>query len=285
MKHRNAFTLVELLVVIGIIALLISILLPALNKARAAASAVACASNMRQVGLMFRMYTNENKERLPPGAYQPATSTNGNWTWHDYMDRYLTGAKLTEGQKDADFSNGAHKLLPRVLQCPADQAQPDYLTYKVVRNRAFNAQGVNGSRGPFTVLAGPTSLDHYNRRASSKTMSSVASDTILLMEWSDGARFNADLPTSPYGTTAGAAKEWPSQQVMGPWFGGSGPNGAPIGAISLQLHPGGRFNYLMFDGHVEPMTPYESAGTTKGAADMITKMTNPSTGRWTYPKD
>jgi prepilin-type N-terminal cleavage/methylation domain-containing protein/prepilin-type processing-associated H-X9-DG protein len=64
-EHRTAFTLVELLVVVGIIAILIAMLLPALNKARQQAMRISCASNMRQLSMYFMLYAQNNGGRLP----------------------------------------------------------------------------------------------------------------------------------------------------------------------------------------------------------------------------
>lgn len=68
MKRPKAFTLVELLVVIGIIAVLIAILLPALNSARRQAKSISCMSNLRSVGQMMALYATSNKNQIPTGV-------------------------------------------------------------------------------------------------------------------------------------------------------------------------------------------------------------------------
>jgi len=70
------FTLVELLVVIGIIAVLISVLLPALTKARRSAATVQCSSNMRQIATAMLMYINANK-----GVHPAVSDQAGHGQW------------------------------------------------------------------------------------------------------------------------------------------------------------------------------------------------------------
>src|SRR3954471_21283572 len=86
-RPRNAFTLVELLVVIGIIAVLISILLPTLGKVRRQANTLQCSSNMRQVATALIMYINDNKGRFPAAGLPVIPAYPNGWWWPNELVR------------------------------------------------------------------------------------------------------------------------------------------------------------------------------------------------------
>ena len=135
-RHQSkAFTLVELLVVIGIIALLISILLPSLAKARSAAISVSCLANLNQFGAAAMMYANDNKGALPLAtAASPKWPNNGPWDWvnkfYDGMTSllpYMGGGRVTGAPNDFTNLDPAKLQQVRQFTCPGS----DWLTASV----------------------------------------------------------------------------------------------------------------------------------------------------------
>ena len=229
-QQRNAFTLVELLVVIGIIAVLISILLPSLQRARAAAAKVNCQSNLRQLGQASLMYANIWKgtitaDRIP----NPTDPVNKELQlWYSALRPYL-------GKKEANLEQNANGSMTadvaKIFICPADPT--------------FGGKRDEGASGAYAITPDPTFGSGksglyersycINARVVNQKMNRIrrTSETALFCDfpwWS----IRTNVIIIPDGTPI--LKRWETQLAK------------------LNWHKKNQVNIVFVDGHVESIT-------------------------------
>ena len=131
-RATGAFTLVELLVVIGIIAVLLALLMPALGAARNQANTIKCASNLHAIGRAMQQYANDFKGKIPRGYHYDNWYRSGHILWAEALSRYVN-----HPVEVADVSPARDPVMARlfrqidVYQCPSfpnDEQPLDYVS-------------------------------------------------------------------------------------------------------------------------------------------------------------
>ena len=226
MNKNSFFTLIELLVVIAIIAILASMLLPALSKARARAQTVTCVSNQKECGMAFLMYSNDHGGKIPlQQAYNKTVKTQW-YFWSEILNQ--------------------EKQLPskQILQCPSILPRR-YVARNYTYGTSVSSTDYPTQGGIFVVETTPNNSFYYLLPEKSTRPSQLAMMAESVNQWT----------TSVNGLPA----DWIS---IYEWRLTTAP-GASGTTYAAHYRHDGRANFLFGDGHAAGQTLNECARDAK----------------------
>lgn len=184
-QQRGVFTLIELLVVIAIIAVLASMLLPALSKARESARKIACVSDKRQFGLAFNFYVSDFNDQYPPASF----TTGCGWTGSQIIDKY-TWTWAWEFKRSNYIKDVKMFVCPSVIpHCAASHKQgiQELLTiYQNIPNRycrstrGYNANYIGSSYSVGIPLNQPAFVSDLKKPGDILLLAETASDYVVI---------------------------------------------------------------------------------------------------------
>jgi prepilin-type processing-associated H-X9-DG protein/prepilin-type N-terminal cleavage/methylation domain-containing protein len=266
-KRARAFTLVELLVVIGIIALLLSILIPTLAKARESAQTLKCLANLRTLGQAMQMYASANKNFLPYPTTTLVIDSAGNaesspqgYIWYNAVDPYLLSNRAASAEQQNRTGVAAVRTYRQYKQC--------------VVYESFEGSKSSGGQGNTQEFAKTYKMNSHLRRiprsatASSKTYAGRGSQAKIT-----DVRRAAEFVMIGDGVSLDQTGQIASQAESGQF---SMEVNDPTEACPALRHKGGA-NILFVDGHAANIY---IARTIKRGLVMATVTTNVKVSSW-----